>query len=386
MKRLLPLLAACAVLAAPARAQAPAAPRPAADRTLLGHAPGQFPLPHPLDFAALLPPPPAAGSPTAKIELDQIFALQQSRTPEQAARCVQIENETLWLFGSEVLGSWFTEANLPKTAAFFARVREDFIAVNRAAKALHPRQRPPFVDERIKPCVEFKDTGAYPSGHGIQSSLWAGLLGEILPEHKDGFILRAAVTRNFKAISGVHYPSDLAAGQAVGEALARELLLNPDVQKALAEVRAEVTAQAAKPPVAAAPVRPRSTSASLSGPINPAAAGKIKNIGIAGRDVRWAEHGEYLTDVAERIQAKWYALLGESKITPPRGSHVTVTFSLNSKGETEMVKVEDSGSGKDGVFACQNAITWPQPYRPWTKEMIAALGESQELTFSFHYQ
>jgi len=200
-----------------------------------------FLTPAALDLPALLPPPPAAGSPAERVELDQVLAAQAARTPGQAARCVQIENETIWLFGSEVLGAWFTEANLPKTAAFFAAVREDFIPVNRAAKALHPRQRPPFADPRIKPCVEFTDTGAYPSGHGIQSSLWAGLLGGIFPDKAGGFQLRAATTRNFKFLSGVHYPSDLAAGQAVGEAFARELVKNPAVQKIITELRAEAS-------------------------------------------------------------------------------------------------------------------------------------------------
>src|SRR5262245_20161097 len=128
MKRPLPLLLAGLALAvSSALAQQPAPARPAGGlpgNILLGHKLGQFPLPNTFDLAALLPPPPAAGSPAAKVELDQVFALQTSRTPEQAARCVQIENETLWLFGSEVVGPWFTEANLPKTAAFFAAVRE----------------------------------------------------------------------------------------------------------------------------------------------------------------------------------------------------------------------------------------------------------------------
>ena len=43
-------------------------------------------------------------------------------------------------------------------------------------------------------------------------------------------------------------------------------------------------------------------------------------------------------------------------------------------------------SGKQGVFSCQNAITYPQPYRKWTDQMIAVLGDSQELTFSFYHQ
>ena len=195
-----------------------------------------------LDLPALLRAPPAPGSAAARAELDTVLQAQAARTPEQAARCVQIEHETIWLFGSEVLGPWFTEANLPKTAAFFAAGRADFVAVNRAAKALHPRQRPPFADGRIRPCVEFADTGSYPSGHAIQSSLWAGLLAEIFPEHAAGFAGRAAETRRYKLLSGVHYPSDLAAGQVVGEALARTLLKIPDVRRSIAGARAEAAA------------------------------------------------------------------------------------------------------------------------------------------------
>jgi acid phosphatase (class A) len=206
----------------------------------VGAGAANFLAPGALDLKALLRQPPLTGSPETRGELDEILVLQAARTPEQAARCVQIENETIWLFGSEVAGPWFTAANLPKTAAFFAAVREDFIPVNRAAKALYPRQRPPFADPRVKPCVEFADTGSYPSGHGIQSSLWAGLLAEILPDHAAGFAQRAGETRRYKLLSGVHYPSDLTAGQAVGEALARELLKNPAVRKIIAELRAEV--------------------------------------------------------------------------------------------------------------------------------------------------
>ncbi len=236
--KFLPVLfvALCLVVTTQAQRDRP----PNADGTLLGHPLGQWPMIGTLDLPALLPPPPAAGSPAALAELETVLQAQAARTTEQAARCVQIENETIWLFGSEVVGPWFTAANLPKTAAFFAAVREDFIPVNRAAKALHPRKRPPFADPRVKPCVEFADTGSYPSGHGIQSSLWAALLTEILPAHAAGFAQRAGETRRYKLLSGVHYPSDLAAGQAVGEALARALRQNPAVQKIIAELRAEV--------------------------------------------------------------------------------------------------------------------------------------------------
>ncbi len=133
--------------------------------------------------------------------------------------------------------------------------------------------------------------------------------------------------------------------------------------------------------------RPRLSSTSLnrSSILTNRAAG-VTNIGVVGRDARWSEYGEYLNTLIEIVQAQWYKILNESRVSPPRGSHVVVTFRISSKGETEIVKVEDTNAGRQGVFSCQNAITYPQPYGKWSEAMIAVLGNSQELTFSFHYQ
>ena len=110
------------------------------------------------------------------------------------------------------------------------------------------------------------------------------------------------------------------------------------------------------------------------------------NVGIVGRDARWSENGEYLNEMLEAIQVTWYRILEESRVSPQRGSHVVITFKINSKGEANIVKVEDADSGKQGVFSCQNAITYPQPYPKWSQQMIAALGDQQELSLAFYYQ
>lgn len=110
------------------------------------------------------------------------------------------------------------------------------------------------------------------------------------------------------------------------------------------------------------------------------------NIGILGIDARWSEYGAYMQEMLEIIQVQWYKILAESRVSPPRGSHVVVTFAINSSGETKIMKVEDSDAGKQGVFSCQNAITYPQPYRKWTEQMIAVLGDEQQITLSFYYQ
>jgi len=112
----------------------------------------------------------------------------------------------------------------------------------------------------------------------------------------------------------------------------------------------------------------------------------VNNVGVVGRDARWSEYGEYLAELVEIVQIQWYSILQESRVSPPHGSHVVITFKINSKGETDIVKVEDADAGKQGVFSCQNAIQARQPYRKWTDQMIAVLGEEQTLTFSFYYQ
>jgi len=112
----------------------------------------------------------------------------------------------------------------------------------------------------------------------------------------------------------------------------------------------------------------------------------VSNLGVIGMDARWSEYGEYMQELIEIVQIQWYRVLQESRVSPPRGSHVNITFKINSKGETDIVKVEDSDAGKQGVFSCQNAIQARQPYRKWTEQMIAVLGEEQTLTFSFYYQ
>ncbi len=205
-----------------------------------------FLAPEALNLPALLPAPPAPGSPETRAEIAEVLRLQADRTAAEAARCRQIEGEDIFLFGSEVLGPWFTAANLPLTAAFFTQVREDFIPVNRAAKAVWPRRRPPFADDRVKPCVEFSDSGAYPSGHGIQSYMWAGLLTALFPDQAAGFERRAQETLRSKLLSGVHFASDLRAGRFVGEALAQEFLKNPAVQRLLVDLRAEAASHRRK--------------------------------------------------------------------------------------------------------------------------------------------
>jgi hypothetical protein len=108
------------------------------------------------------------------------------------------------------------------------------------------------------------------------------------------------------------------------------------------------------------------------------------NIGVTGQDARWSEFGEYLQEFIEIVQAQWYLILEDSAVYP-KGSHVSVTFRINSAGEVSIIKVENT-AGQHGTYACLNAIQERQPYRKWTEQMIKIMGTNQTLTFSFYYQ
>ena len=108
------------------------------------------------------------------------------------------------------------------------------------------------------------------------------------------------------------------------------------------------------------------------------------NFRVPGIDARWSNYGEYMQELIDRVQARWYSILEDSKFVPTNGSHVSVTFKLNDLGEVSILRVEET-AGKAGAYACLNAIQEGQPYRKWTEQMVSDLGKEQTMTFAFYY-
>jgi hypothetical protein len=110
------------------------------------------------------------------------------------------------------------------------------------------------------------------------------------------------------------------------------------------------------------------------------------NIGPIAVDARWSNYGAYLQRMMETVQIQWEQILYESKIYPTSGSTVEVKFIMNSEGAiTRVVNVESTATDA-ASRACMSAITDRSPYGKWTDDMIAVLGEQQEMTFKFFYQ
>jgi hypothetical protein len=111
-----------------------------------------------------------------------------------------------------------------------------------------------------------------------------------------------------------------------------------------------------------------------------------KNIGAIAYDAKWSNYGQYLQKMIETVQIQWERILTESRVYPTSGTSVKVVFRMNTEGRISQIVSVEGTAGNQAEKACASAITARAPYGPWTDDMIAVLGDSQELTFTFYYQ
>ncbi len=197
--------------------------------------------PEEVDSVALLPGPPADDSADHQAEVATLLHWQEKRTAQDVARCKSEEDVTVFAF-SDVLGDWFNAKSLPITAELMDQAYVDAKAASNAAKKKWNRVRPPLADTRIHPCVALEKTASYPSGHATRGIVWATLLAEIFPDYRDKLMERGKQIGEDRVIGGMHYPSDVDAGQQLGAQIARQLLDKPDFKVAMQRAKDECLA------------------------------------------------------------------------------------------------------------------------------------------------
>ena len=168
------------------------------------------------------------------------------RKPEELARIKREVNLNVYLF-DDVLGPWFTAKNLPVTAALFERVDATEHPVIVSAKKYWNRPRPPLQDKRVHPAIDLPTNASYPSGHSTVGNLDALILTELAPDLKVQLLARGRQIGYDRVSAGVHFPSDVAAGETLAHDLFARLSANPAFQADLVQAKAEVAAVRAKP-------------------------------------------------------------------------------------------------------------------------------------------
>jgi hypothetical protein len=70
---------------------------------------------------------------------------------------------------------------------------------------------------------------------------------------------------------------------------------------------------------------------------------------------------------------------------PPTGTIVTIRFRLDKTGAVAEIIESESTGGEQAKSLCTLSITSRAPYGVWTDDMVAMLGESQEMVWKFYY-
>jgi acid phosphatase (class A) len=134
----------------------------------------------------------------------------------------------------------FTEGRLPVAARFFREAEEDERLVGAAAKTYWSRPRPFVASPQIHPCVEQPPTNSYPSNHATVGMLYAQILARMLPERRTALLARARQYARDRVICGVHYNTDVEAGQRAGAIEAFAMFHNPAFAREFAAARREI--------------------------------------------------------------------------------------------------------------------------------------------------
>jgi acid phosphatase (class A) len=176
----------------------------------------------------LLPPPPADGTARAKAERAELHAIEKARTPEALAHAKgddAVKDASIFAI---VMGDSFDLKKLPATAKMFADVRAEEKRAADTAKKIFKRNRPWIGDDALKSCSkEDEPQTSYPSGHATMGYSMAVVLAHIAPEKGQAIMARAAEYAEARLVCGVHFRSDIEGGQALGTAVALELMNNP---------------------------------------------------------------------------------------------------------------------------------------------------------------
>jgi membrane-associated phospholipid phosphatase len=204
-----------------------------------------------VDAAALLPPPPTAGSAEAVADLDAVLQAQTTRTIDDVSRGKAEGKLSPDAFQS-VLGPEFAAQKFPHTFALLEDAAADSKPFTTKAKEFFARPRPKLADSRVQPVNKGDDEPAYPSGHSTRAMLWARILCEIVPDKQHELLDRGEEIGWDRVLIGSHYPTDVFAGEVLGQALAQALLKNDDFKSRLASAKIEFEDVATHQPVAAA--------------------------------------------------------------------------------------------------------------------------------------
>ncbi len=195
------------------------------------------------DAGRFLPPPAANDSVTSQAELAELRAIAARTSAERKAAATSDAHDEHPDLYNGVLG--FDLTKLPETIKLLDMVADEEEGDTKEAKKFFHRDRPYTVDTSLHTCEMVKPgkaANSYPSGHATLGFSLGVVLAQLIPAKSQVIMARASDYAESRLICGVHYRSDIVAGQQFGTVLALRLMENAAFQAQMAKAEAELRA------------------------------------------------------------------------------------------------------------------------------------------------
>jgi len=185
---------------------------------------------HEVDFQTILGPPPAPDSRWDHADQQLVEAYQN--VDEARFESAKLDEEQLYSRFEKAFGHPINSAATPRLVQLLDRALLDVDATAAAAKSHYQRPRPYQRMQLHRVCnkgdapirEEHPMHGAsYPSGHSVHGWTVAMILSRVAPERGPALMDRAEEYEESRLICGMHFPTDIEAGQVVAAAVVTRL-------------------------------------------------------------------------------------------------------------------------------------------------------------------
>lgn len=200
-------------------------------------------------LADAVPLPPAPGSPTDltdKTRSNQFKALEDSDRWLLATAHAELRPPLALQHFDCALGVRLGSAATPSLNRLMQRLFDDSDAAAELIKARGFRPRPVGDDPARRSCQRLTDAGrrsaSYPSGSSTVAAVYGEAFAALEPQRATEARRIAHEMGLSRLVCGMHYPSDVAAGETLGKAVFKAAAATPGFDAELAAARTELAA------------------------------------------------------------------------------------------------------------------------------------------------
>lgn len=175
-----------------------------------------------ISYSYTLPSPPADNSTEQRNELAVLHQYENTRTQDDCSKAAAQERISVDAFFGPSTGILTAQEVLKVENTGKRVIVKTLLAVD-PLKRSFDRARPFTTDHTLHPCIAKPGSRkSYPSGHAAVGITLSNELANVFPEKRDAILKQGFQIGKNRIIGGVHYPSDVKAGQDLGQQISNE--------------------------------------------------------------------------------------------------------------------------------------------------------------------